>query len=109
MKKGDVYNQKLLADRTTNDEDAIGNLYYNNGYVFYELDPVEINVDGDSIDLEMRIREGMQATIRHVSISGNDRVYENVVRRELRTKPGDLFSKESSLCLPSNTIANRSK
>ena len=95
MKKGDVYNQKLLADRTTNDEDAIGNLYYNNGYVFYELDPVEINVDGDSIDLEMRIREGMQATIRHVSISGNDRVYENVVRRELRTKPGDLFSKEA--------------
>ena len=95
MKKGDVYNQKLLADRTENDEDAIGNLYYNNGYVFYRLEPVEVNVDGDSVDLEMRITEGPQATIRHIGISGNDRVYENVVRRELRTKPGDLFSKEA--------------
>lgn len=95
MKKGDIYNQKLLDDRTKQDEDAIGNLYYNNGYVFYELDPVEINIDGDSVDLEMRIKEGPQATIRHIGISGNDRVYENVVRRELRTKPGDLFSKES--------------
>lgn len=95
MKKGDIYNQKLLEDRTKQDEDAIGNLYYNNGYVFYELDPVEINIDGDSVDLEMRIKEGPQATIRHIGISGNDRVYENVVRRELRTKPGDLFSKES--------------
>ncbi len=95
MKKGDVYNQKQIEDRTRQDEDAIGNLYYNNGYVFYELNPVEINVDGDSVDLEMRITEGPQATIRHIGISGNDRVYENVVRRELRTKPGDLFSKES--------------
>lgn len=95
MKKGDIYNQKMLEDRTKQDEDAIGNLYYNNGYVFYQLDPVEINVDGDSVDLEMRITEGPQATIRHIGISGNDRVYENVVRRELRTKPGDLFSKES--------------
>lgn len=95
MKKGDVYNQKQLDDRTRQDEDAIGNLYYNHGYVFYELDPVEINIDGDSVDLEMRIKEGPQATIRHIGISGNDRVYENVVRRELRTKPGDLFSKEA--------------
>ena len=95
MKKGDVYNQKHIDDRTKNDEDAIGNLYYNNGYVFYELNPVEINIDGDSVDLEMRIREGQQATIRHIGIHGNDRVYEQVVRRELRTKPGDLFSKEA--------------
>lgn len=95
MKKGDVYNQKHIDDRTKNDEDAIGNLYYNNGYVFYELTPVEINIDGDSVDLEMRIREGQQATIRHIGIHGNDRVYEQVVRRELRTKPGDLFSKEA--------------
>lgn len=93
MQKGDVYNQKLLADRTVNEEDAIGNLYYNNGYVFYDLTPVEVNIDGDSVDLEMRITEGPQATIRHIGIKGNDRVYESVVRRELRTKPGDLFSK----------------
>ena len=95
MKHGDVYNQKLLNDRITNDEDAIGNNYYNRGYVFYRLDPVEVNIDGDSIDLEMRITEGPQATISHVRINGNDRLYENIVRRELRTRPGDLFSKEA--------------
>ena len=95
MKKGDVYNQKLLGDRLSNDEDAVGNLYYNNGYVFYRLDPVEVNIVGDSIDLEMRISEGPQARISRVKITGNDRVYENVVRRELRNKPGDLFSKDA--------------
>ena len=94
MKKGDVYNQKLLEERTMSDEDAIGNLYYNNGYLFYSLEPVEVNIVGDSIDLEMRIFEGRQATINKVSINGNDRLYENVVRRELRTRPGDLFSRE---------------
>lgn len=94
MKKGDVYNQKLLEERTVSDDDAIGNLYYNNGYLFYTLDPVEVNIVGDSIDLEMRIYEGRQATINKVWISGNDRLYENVVRRELRTRPGELFSKE---------------
>ncbi len=95
MKDGDVYNQRLLNKRLREDDDAIGNLYYNNGYVFYNLDPVEINVDGDSIDLEMRISEGRQATFNHIRIAGNDRVYENVVRRELRTKPGDLFSMDA--------------
>ena len=84
-----------MNERLYQDEDAIGNLYYNNGYVFYNLDPIEINIDGDSIDLEMRIREGRRATFNHVRIAGNDRVYENVIRRELRTKPGDLFSMES--------------
>ncbi len=93
MKKGDVYNQTLLKKRLTADDDAVGNQYYNNGYVFCSLDPVEINIVGDSIDLEMRISEGPQARISHVKITGNDRVYENVVRRELRNKPGDLFSK----------------
>lgn len=93
MKKGDTYNQKLLNERISSDEDAIGNLYYNNGYLFYRLDPVEVNVDNDSIDLEMRIYEGRQATINKIKINGNDRLYENVIRRELRTKPGQLFSK----------------
>lgn len=95
MKRGDVYNQKLLNDRLSNDEDAIGNNYYNRGYVFYHLDPVEVNIENDSIDLEMRIQEGPQATISHVRINGNDRLYENIIRRELRTRPGDLFSKEA--------------
>ena len=95
MKKGDVYNQKHLKKRLTEDEDAVGNYYWNNGYLFYNLDPVEVNIVGDSIDLEMRIQEGTQAHISHVRIYGNDRLYEEVVRRELRTKPGDLFSKEA--------------
>ena len=95
MQKGDVYNQKLLSKRLTEDEDAVGNNYWNNGYLFYSLDPAEVNIEGDSVDLEMRIQEGPQAHISHVRINGNSRIYENVVRRELRTKPGDLFSKEA--------------
>ena len=95
MKPGDVYNQKKLDDRVKIDEDAIGNLYYNNGYVFARVEPVEVNVSSDSIDLELRVFEGPQATINRVRIAGNDRLYENVVRRELMTKPGDLFSRDA--------------
>lgn len=95
MKKGDVYNQKLMNKRLTEDDDAVGNNYWNSGYIFYNLQPTEVNVVGDSIDLEMRIFEGQQAHISRVRINGNTRLYENVVRRELRTKPGDLFSKDA--------------
>lgn len=95
MERGDVYNQKLMNKRLSEDEDAVGNLYYNNGYVFSRIDPTEVNIVGDSIDLEMRVTEGPQGHLNHVRINGNDRLYENVVRRELRTKPGDLFSKEA--------------
>ena len=95
MKKGDVYNQTLMSKRLTEDDDAVGNQYWNNGYLFYNLQPTEVNIVGDSIDLEMRITENQQARLNHVRINGNDRLYENVVRRELKTKPGDLFSKEA--------------
>lgn len=95
LKKGDVYNQKLLEKRVSKDDDAVANLYYNNGYVFSSINPTEVNIDGDSIDLEMRVTEGPQAYLSHVRINGNTRLYENVVRRELRTKPGDLFSREA--------------
>ncbi len=95
MSPGDVYNQKKLDERVKMDEDAIGNLYYNNGYVFAQVVPVEVNVSADSVDLEMRVLEGPQATINRVRIAGNDRLYENVVRRELMTKPGDLFSRDA--------------
>ena len=95
MKKGDIYNQKLMRKRLSEDEDAIGNYYWNNGYLFYNLQPTEVNIVGDSIDLEMRIMEGQQAHISHIRIYGNTRLYEEVVRRELRTKPGDLFSKDA--------------
>ena len=95
MQKGDIYNQKLLNKRLTEDDDAVGNEYWNHGYLFYQLFPTEVNIVGDSIDLEMRISEGTQAHINRVRINGNDRLYENVIRRELRTKPGDLFSKDA--------------
>lgn len=95
MKKGDVYNQKQLNKRLREDDDAVGNYYWNNGYLFYNVDPVEVNIVGDSIDLEMRITEGPQAHVSNVRIYGNTRLYEEVVRRELRTKPGDLFSKDA--------------
>lgn len=95
MKRGDVYNMKLMNKRLVTDDDAAANLYYNNGYVFSHIEPVEVNIDGDSIDVEMRVTEGPQAYLSHVRINGNDRLYENVVRRELHTKPGDLFSREA--------------
>jgi outer membrane protein insertion porin family len=95
LKHGDIYNQKLLTKRLQSDDDAIANQYYNHGYVFNRISPVETNVVGDSIDLEVRIIENRQARLNHVNISGNDRVYDEVVRRELRTKPGDLFNREA--------------
>lgn len=93
IKSGDVYNQKLLNKRMTEDDDAVANLYMNNGYLFFNLVPIETNIHGDSIDLEMHLIEGPQARINKVVINGNDRLYEKVVRRELRVRPGDLFSK----------------
>lgn len=95
IKKGDVYNQKKMDERLREDEDAVGNWYYNNGYVFANIMPVEVNIVGDSVDLELRVTEGPQAHISSVKIFGNDRLYEEVVRRELKTKPGDLFSREA--------------
>ena len=94
MKEGDVYNQKKLAERLMNDDDAAINLYQNQGYLFSNIDPIEINIENDSVDLELRVIEGPKATIKKVIIQGNDRLYEDVIRRELRTKPGAVFSKE---------------
>ncbi len=95
MKPGDVYNQKKLTERLSGDEDAVINYFYqNHGYIFSYADPVEVNIAKDSIDLEIRITEGRQATIRKVTISGNDRVYEDIIRRELRVKPGALYSRD---------------
>ena len=95
MKKGDVYNQTLLNKRTMEDDDAVANLYMNNGYLFFQLVPIESKIEGDSIALEMRVMEGPQARINNIPINGNDRLYEKVIRRELRVRPGDLFSKEA--------------
>ncbi|MBO5780287.1 MAG: outer membrane protein assembly factor BamA [Muribaculaceae bacterium] len=93
IEPGSVYNQKLLSKRLSEDDDAVANYYMDNGYLFFDLVPIEKNVRGDSIDLEMRLIEGPQARINKVIINGNDRLYEKVIRRELRVKPGELFSK----------------
>ncbi len=93
INKGDVYNQKRLDERIRDDEDAVSNAYMNNGYLFSQINPIEINIHEDTIDLEMRIYEGKQATINNVIIKGNTKTHEHVVRREIRTKPGQLFDK----------------
>ncbi|MDR1980406.1 MAG: outer membrane protein assembly factor BamA [Tannerellaceae bacterium] len=93
MKPGDVYNQKKLNERLVSDDDAVSNIYFDSGYLFFHADPVEVDVENDSISLEIRIQEGSQATINRIIINGNDRLYEDIIRRELRTKPGMLFSR----------------
>lgn len=93
IKKGDVYNHKHLMERLQTDEnEAVSKLYQDRGYLFSNIEPVEVQIDNDSIDFEMRIYEGKPATINEIGIKGNTRVYEHVVRRELRTKPGQLYS-----------------
>ncbi len=96
IKKGDVYNYKHLMERLQTDEaDAVSKLYQDRGYLFFHIEPVEVQIDNDSIDFEMRIYEGKPATINEIGITGNTRVYDHVVRRELRTKPGQLYSQEA--------------
>jgi outer membrane protein insertion porin family len=93
--KGEIYNQELLENRLKFSQDGrdVSTLYMDNGYLFFQADPAEVAIDGDSIDLEIRIFEGPQATIDKVVIAGNDRTHEHVIRRELRTRPGDKFSR----------------
>ncbi|HLP05240.1 MAG TPA: POTRA domain-containing protein, partial [Paludibacter sp.] len=94
IKKGDVYNHKKLLERLETDDDAVSKLYQNRGYLFFQIEPVEVNTSNDSIDFEMRMYEGKPATINEIGIKGNTRVYEHVVRRELRTKPGQLYNQD---------------
>lgn len=105
IKKGDIFDQSILDERLFIDEDAVNAIYLDNGYLFFQLTPVEVSVEGDTIDFEMRIYEGDIATINKVIISGNDRTNEHVVRRELRTLPGDKFSK-SELIRTVRELAN---
>ena len=95
IEPGDIYNQELLTTRLSYSQDGrdVTTLYMDNGYLFFNVEPVEVAVDGDSIDLEIRIYEGPQATIDKVTIAGNDRTHEHVIRRELRTLPGAKFSR----------------
>jgi len=91
IKKGDLYNQVLLDDKLFVSEQSLSSLYLDDGYLFFNLTPVEIAVENDSIDIEMRIQEGNQARINRVTIVGNTKTNDRVIIREIRTKPGDLF------------------
>ena len=95
IKKGEVYNMELLESRLNynpNGQD-VSSLYLDDGYLFFSVDPVEVHIDGDSIDIEMRMHEGAQATISKITISGNTKTNDHVILRELRTVPGRKFSR----------------
>ncbi|PKG50598.1 outer membrane protein assembly factor [Olleya sp. 1-3] len=97
--KGDTYNgvelQKRIADDTKPDGDDLTNLYQNNGYLFSTINPVEINADGNVIDMEIRISEGKPVYFDRVTVVGNQKTNDHVIYREIRTRPGDLYSKEN--------------
>lgn len=98
IKKGDVYNGKILeeriADKSKPDGEDITNLYQNNGYLFSSINPVETRTVNDTIDFEIRITEGPIAYFNKITVVGNDRTNDHVIYRELRTKPGQKYSKE---------------
>lgn len=95
ISKGDIYNQETLTARLQIDPAGrdISSLYMDDGYLFFQINPVEVKVEGDSIDMEIRIYEGSQATINKVTIQGNDKTSDHVIIRELRTRPGQKFSR----------------
>ena len=95
IKKGDVYNKELLDKNLTYSETSldVSSLYMDDGYLFFRVDPVEVRVENDSIDLELRMNEGKQARIKNVTLKGNTKTYDHVVLRELYTRPGQLFSR----------------
>ena len=99
INKGDIYNGVLLeeriADETRPDGQDITNLYQNNGYLFSTINPVEVNTEGNVIDMEIRITEGKPVYFNNVSVSGNDVTNDHVIYRELHTRPGQLYSKEN--------------
>tara|TARA_A100001015_G_scaffold291591_1_gene365961 strand:- start:15 stop:2600 length:2586 start_codon:yes stop_codon:yes gene_type:complete len=97
IKEGDTYNgvelEKKIADRSDPDADDLSNLYQNNGYLFSSITPVEVNADGNIIDLEIRINEGKPAYFNKISVVGNNKTNDHVIYREIRTRPGQLYSK----------------
>ncbi|MDH7463845.1 POTRA domain-containing protein [Chitinophagaceae bacterium 26-R-25] len=109
IKKGDVYNldilNKKLGKQMAPEGGDISGLYMDDGYLFFQVDPVETAVYNDTIDFEIRMREGPQATIKNIRISGNEKTKEHVIRREIRTVPGDKFSREA-LIRSQREIAN---
>ena len=99
IRKGSTYNGVLLreriADETKPDANDLTNLYQNNGYLFSQINPVEVSAQNDTIDFEIRIIEGKETFLDHVTVSGNDKTNDHVIFRELRTRPGQKYSKEN--------------
>lgn len=93
IKKGDIYNSKVLDEKLLYDPAGVMALYQDNGYLFSNVQPIEVLVENDSIDLEMRIYEGKQATINRVTLVGNTRTNDHVIMREVRTRPGSLYNR----------------
>lgn len=98
IKPGDTYNgvllRKRIADQTKPDGDDLTNLYQNNGYLFSSINPVEVSAANDTINFEVRITEGKPAYFNRISVKGNDRTNDHVIYREIRTRPGELYSKD---------------
>lgn len=99
IKKGDTYNgvllKKRVADDSKPDAEDVTNLYQNNGYLFSSINPVEVSAVNDTIDFEIRIIEGKETFLDHVTVVGNDKTNDHVVFRELRTRPGQKYSKDN--------------
>ncbi len=98
INKGEVYNgvllRKRIADETKPDGEDITNLYQNNGYLFSNINAVEVSAENDTINFEIRVTEGKLANFNKISVAGNERTNDHVIYRELRTKPGELYSKD---------------
>ena len=96
IKSGSTYSKEILDKRLNYNPTGqdISSLYLNDGYLFFTIDPVETKVEGDSIDIEMRLSEGVQAHIKDINIAGNTKTSDHVLRRTLRTLPGDKFNRE---------------
>ena len=98
IKAGDTYNgvllRKRIADQTKPDGDDLTNLYQNNGFLFSSINPVEVSAVNDTINFEVRITEGKPAYFNRISVKGNDRTNDHVIYREIRTRPGELYSKD---------------
>ncbi len=110
IKKGDIYNQELLSKRlgvqiSPDGGEDVSSLYMDDGYLFFRIEPRETSINRDTINFEMAITEGPQATIKNITIVGNDRTNEHVIRRELRTLPGNKFSRQD-LIRSQREIAN---
>jgi len=95
IQKGDVYNQSLLEERLMRDKHGndIASLYMNDGYLFFRAIPIEVRIDGDSIDLEVRILEGKQTNYNSITVSGNNKTSDRVILREVTTVPGQMFNR----------------